>query len=253
VPAPGVTQGDLYVLSIGVADYQRAEYKLGLSAKDATDFAAAMRTQEGRQYRRVIVKTLINAQATRAAILREFEALRLAVGAGDTAMLFIAGHGVNDASGQYFYMPYDAQHERLHSTGVPQASIVSTLAQIKGRTVMFIDTCFAGNALGALHKASKKTERLINDLAAAENGVVVFASSTGHEESLERESWGNGAFTKALLEGLSGRADFMRAGRVTHAGLNLFVSEEVSRLTEGKQRPVFISPRGVPDFPLVRL
>ena len=90
-------------------------------------------------------------------------------------------------------------------------------------------------------------------LRASENGVVVFASSTGQEESLEKESWGNGAFTKALLEGLSGRADFMRAGRITYAALNLFVSEEVSRLTDGRQRPVFISPRGVPDFALARL
>ena len=168
-------------------------------------------------------------------------------------MLFVAGHGVNDAQGQYFFMPFDAQHEKLLSTGVPQAAIVSTLAQIRGRTLMFIDTCFAGNALGALSRAPKKTERLINDLSASENGVVVFASSTGQEESLEKDSWGNGAFTKALLEGLSGRADFMRAGRITYAALNLFVSEEVSRLTEGKQRPVFISPRGVPDFALARL
>ncbi|MFO1267065.1 MAG: caspase family protein [Rubrivivax sp.] len=241
------------VLAIGVAEYARPEYRLGLAAKDAADFAAAMKRQEGRQYRRVVVKTLTNAEATKAAVLREFDWLRTSVTPGDTAMLFIAGHGVNDAQGQYFFMPYDAQHERLLSTGVPQAAIVSTLAQIRGRTLMFIDTCFAGNALGALHKAPKKTERLINDLSASENGVVVFASSTGQEESLEKESWGNGAFTKALLEGLSGRADFMRAGRITYAALNLFVSEEVSRLTDGRQRPVFISPRGVPDFALARL
>jgi WD40 repeat protein len=252
-PPPGGWPGDLYVLAIGVAEYARPEYRLGLAAKDAADFAAAMKQQEGRQYRRVIVRTLTNAQATRAAVLREFDWLRASVGTHDTAMLFIAGHGVNDAQGQYFFMPHDAQHERLLSTGVPQAAIVSTLAQIRGRTLMFIDTCFAGNALGTLHKAPKKTERLMNDLSASENGVVVFASSTGHEESLEKDSWGNGAFTKALLEGLSGRADFMRAGRVTHAALNLFVSEEVSRLTEGRQRPVFISPRGVPDFALARL
>ena len=252
-PPPGGWPGDLYVLAIGVAEYARPEYRLGLAAKDASDFAAAMKRQEGRQYRRVIVRTLTNAEATRAAVLREFDWLRLSVNTNDTAMLFVAGHGVNDAQGQYYFMPHDAQHERLASTGVPQAAIVSTLAQIRGRTLMFIDTCFAGNALGALHKASKKTERLINDLSASENGVIVFASSTGHEESLEKESWGNGAFTKALLEGLSGRADFMRAGRVTYAGLNLFVSEEVSRLTDGKQRPVFISPRGVPDFAVARL
>ncbi len=94
---------------------------------------------------------------------------------------------------------------------------------------------------------------MMNDLSSSENGVVVFASSTGQEESEEKAEWGNGAFTKALIEGLRGKADFTRAGRVTYAALNLFVSEEVGRITEGRQRPVFISPRGIPDFALARL
>jgi WD40 repeat protein len=245
--------GDLYVLSIGVSDYARADYKLGLAAKDASDFADAMRSQEGRLYRRVIVRTLTNKDATRVGITREFDALRNAVGPADVAMVFMAGHGLNDTTGQYFFLPYDGNHERLLSSAIPQSTIVSTLSRIRGKTLFFVDTCFAGNSLGALSRASRKTERMINDLSSSENGVVVFASSTGQEESEEKDEWGNGAFTKALIEGLAGRADFMRAGRVTFAGLNLFVSEEVTRLTEGRQRPVFISPRGIPDFALVRL
>ena len=253
VRPPAAPGADLYVLSIGVAEYQRAEYKLGLSAKDARDFAAMMQRQEGRLYRRVIVRTLTDKQATRAAILRELETLRGTVTSADTAMVFIAGHGINDSAGTYYYLPYDGQHERLLTTAVPQDAIVSGLSKIRGKTILFVDTCFAGNALGALSKAGRQTEKLMNDLSSSENGVVVFASSTGHEESEEKDEWGNGAFTKALLDGIGGKADFMRAGRVTYAGLNLFVSEEVTRLTSGRQRPVFISPRGIPDFAVARL
>ena len=247
---PGV---DLYVLAIGVAQYARSDYNLGLAAKDARDFGAAMQGQEGRLYRRVMVRTLTDAQATRAAVLRELEALRNNVGANDVAMVFVAGHGINDAAGNYFFLPHDGQHERLLTTAVPQAALVSGLSKIRGKTILFVDTCFAGNALGALSKSTRQTEKLINDLSSSENGVVVFASSTGHEESEEKDEWGNGAFTKALLDGLGGKADFMRAGRVTYAGLNLYVSEEVNRLTSGRQRPVFISPRGIPDFAVARL
>ena len=244
---------DLYVLAIGVADYARAEYKLGLAAKDARDFGAAMQRQEGRLYRRVIVRTLTDKGATRAAVLRELDLLRSTVTAADVAMVFIAGHGINDPSGTYYFLPHDGQHERLATTAVAQDAIVSGLSKIRGKTILFVDTCFAGNALGALTKVGRQTEKLMNDLSASENGVVVFASSTGHEESEEKDEWGNGAFTKALLDGLGGKADFMRAGRVTYAGLNLFVSEEVTRLTSGRQRPVFISPRGIPDFAVARL
>jgi WD40 repeat protein len=245
--------GDLYVLAVGVAEYARKDYNLGLAAKDARDFAAAMAQQEGRLYKRVIVKTLTNRDATRAAVLRELDTLRNTVTGNDVAMVFIAGHGMNDSTGNYFFLPHDGQHERLASTAVPQAALVSGLSKLKGKTILFVDTCFAGNALGALAKVTRATEGLINDLSSSENGVVVFASSTGHEESEEKDEWGNGAFTKAVLEGLSGKADFTRAGRVTYAALNLFVSEEVTRLTSGRQRPVFISPRGIPDFALARL
>ena len=250
--APAGPTADLHVLAVGVAEYARKEYNLGLPAKDARDFAATMQRQEGRLYRRVIVHTLTNQQATRAAVLRELDDLRSKVAPGDVAMIFMAGHGVNDEAGNYYFMPHDGRHDRVASTGVPQSAIVSGLSKIRGKTILFVDTCFAGNALGAMAK-TRQTGSLINDLASSENGVVVFASSTGQEESEEKDEWGNGAFTKALLEGLGGKADFMRAGRVTYAALNLFVSEEVTRLTSGRQRPVFISPRGIPDFALARL
>jgi len=255
-PAAARQSTDLYVLAIGVSEYGRADYNLGLPAKDARDFAATMQAQEGKQYRRVIVRTLTNREATRAAITREFEWLRSSVGPNDVAMLFMAGHGLNDTAGQYYFIPHDGQHERLLSTAVSQEAIVSTLSKIRGRTLFFVDTCFAGNSLGALRQNGRKTgktEKMMNDLSSSENGVVVFASSTGQEESEEKAEWGNGAFTKAVIEGLGGKADFMRAGRVTFAGLNLFVSEEVVRITSGRQRPVFISPRGIPDFALSRL
>lgn len=245
--------GDLYVLAIGISEYARAEYRLNLAAKDATDFARSMKNQEGKLYRRVHVRTLTNRDATRAGIARELEWLRSSVEPTDVAMLFVAGHGLNDATGQYFFVPFDGQHERLASTAVSQFALVSALSRIRGKTLFFVDTCFAGNTLGAMGRQRRQTEKLMNDLSASENGVVVFASSTGQEESLEKDEWRNGAFTKALLDGLAGKADFMRAGRVTFAGLHLFVSEEVRRLTDGRQRPVFISPRGIPDFAVARL
>ncbi len=251
--SPPRPAGDLYVLAIGVSDYVRADYRLGLAAKDAIDFSNAMKAQAGKQYRQVIVRTLTNREATRANIDREFEWLRRTAGPTDVAMLFMAGHGLNDSTGQYYFLPADGQHERLASTAVAQTTIVATLSKIRAKTLLFLDTCFAGNSLGALRQSGRQTEKMMNDLSSSENGVVVFASSTGQEESEEKAEWGNGAFTKALIEGLGGKADFMRAGRVTYAALNLFLSEEVTRLTQGRQRPVFISPRGIPDFALVRL
>jgi uncharacterized caspase-like protein len=88
-------------------------------------------------------------------------------------------------------------------------------------------------------------------LSSADNGVIVFAAATGRQFAQESSDWGNGAFTKAILEGLGGRADFNKSGRITHKMLDLYLSERVKSLTEGAQSPVTIVPNGVPDFPLV--
>lgn len=93
-----------------------------------------------------------------------------------------------------------------------------------------------------------------NDLAAAENGVVVFTSSTGRQYSLESEEWGNGAFTHALVEGLSGKADYSSDGSISINEMNLYLSERVKELTRGQQTPTTSIPKTVPDFPIaVRL
>ncbi len=89
-----------------------------------------------------------------------------------------------------------------------------------------------------------------NDLASAEYGTVVLASSTGKQVSLENSEWGNGAFTKALVEGLNGQADLKKRGRITHKMLDFYVSDRVDELTQGRQTSVNPSPQGVPDYPI---
>ena len=253
VPARPPAQGPkLHVLAIGVSEYQRPEYRLGLAAKDARDFAGAMRSQSGRLYRQVEARTLTDGQATRTAVLDGLKWLSDSVSSGDIGMLFIAGHGINTTSNEYYFLPYDGNHERLKQTGLPEAAIRDTLGRMRGKALFFVDTCYGGNVVGNFHTASRELARMANDLAAAENGVIVFASSSGRQLSEEDDRWGNGAFTLALLAGLSGRADLTRSGRVTFKALDYYVSEEVNRLTDGRQTPVTIAPIGVPDFAIAR-
>ena len=253
-PSPSAAAGPrLFVLSIGISEYRQPEYQLGLAAKDSRDFTAAVIAQKGRYYSDVQSRSVTNEQATRANVLASLDWLSQSVGPDDVGMLFMAGHGINAPDGQYYFMPYEGNHLQLAATGVPEASIRNTLGSMRGKALFFVDTCYAGNALGNFQTASRELARLANNLAAAENGVIVFASSSGRQLSEENDAWGNGAFTKALIEGLSGRADLTRTGRITYKGLDFFISEEVSRLTEGRQTPVTISPIGIPDFAIARL
>ena len=78
---------------------------------------------------------------------------------------------------------------------------------------------------------------VINELASAENGAVVFSSATGRQYALENSEWGNGAFTKGLVEGISGKADYRGTGRITVNMLDLYISERVKELTRASRPP----------------
>lgn len=239
----------LYVLAIGISNYQNAALKLGLAAKDARDFAAAMQKQQGGIYRDVSVKVLTDAQATRDDIMDSLDWLQKETTAKDIGMLFIAGHGVNDPTGIYYFLPVNADTERLKRTGVAFSDIKNTVASLAGKTLLFVDTCHSGNVMGTRRGAADITA-VVNELASAENGTVVFASSTGNQYSLEDKAWGNGAFTKALVEGIGGKADYTGKGRITVNMLDLYLSERVKELTKGKQTPTTTKPQTIQDFPV---
>ena len=245
-----VVKPKLYVLAVGVSEYALRDIRLGFAAKDAQDFAAALLKQKGLLYRDVELKLLTDAAATRDEIVDGFDWLRKQVTNRDIGMVFLAGHGVNDADGKYYFLPVNGDPEKLRRTGVAQSEINDVLKALPGKAVFFVDTCHAGNVLGTGRRGVVDASGVVNELASAENGVLVFSSSTGRQYSLENPKWGNGAFTKALVEGINGKADVNKTGRITHKMLDFYISERVKELTGNQQTPVTLVPNGVPDFPV---
>ena len=58
------------------------------------------------------------------------------------------------------------------------------------------------------------------------------------ELSQENTDWGNGAFTKAVIEGIRGKADLKNDGLIRPTLLQSYVSDRVRELTSNEQRPV---------------
>jgi WD40 repeat protein len=245
------TQPKLYLLAIGVSAYRSKDIpKLAFAAKDARDFAQAMQRQQGKLYKTVETKIVTDEDATKDDIMDGLDWLGKQMTQHDVGMLFLSGHGANDSSLGFVYLPVDADLHKLKRTAVTMADISTTIRSMAGKAVAFLDTCHSGSILGSGQKGLNDMSGVINELASAENGLVVFSSSTGRQFSLENASWNNGAFTKALVEGIDGRADEQHSGRVTYKMLDLYVSERVKALTQGNQSPVTQAPGGVNDFPL---
>jgi WD40 repeat protein len=250
-PESFVVKPKLYLLAVGVSKYQNPKYNLIFADKDARDFANVMLGQKGLLYRDVVVKVLTNEQATKDEILDGLDWIRKETTSNDMAMVFFAGHGVNDQNNYYYFCPTNIDPEKLLRTGLAFSDIKNTVSAIAGKALFFVDTCHSGNSLGlAGRRGTLDINIVINELSSAQNGVVVFSASTGSESSYERAEWNNGAFSKALIEGLNGAADIAGKGRITYTMLHLYISERVKELTKGQQHPTMIQPQTVPDFPI---
>jgi hypothetical protein len=245
----------LYILTVGVSKYQDASLSLNFPSKDATAFSGAWDGQKKKLFRDVKCKTFVDAEATRDNIMDGLEWLQKQCTQKDVAVAFFAGHGMNDpATGQFYFLPYNANLDAVKRTMVANSDIMSTLDALPGKRILFLDACHSSNVTG-----TKKTRGVMDiaqirkEMDAAGAGTVVFAAAAGRQGAQEDEKWDHGAFTKSLLEAMRGDADSRKSGRVTVNMLNTFITERVKELTNGSQTPIFHASDDLADFPLVVL
>lgn len=206
-------------------------------------------------YKDVIIKQLPD--ASKKEVLDGLAWLRSQVQLGDVAMLFLAGHGVNigghgsDSKQQYFFLPRDAKvktETEIKGSSVFFRDIKKTVMNLPGKVLFFLDTCHSGNVMG---DGLIDVDDVTNDVGSAEReAIVVFTATTGEQLALESPDWGNGAFTKTLLEGLRGEADYKGDKEISFKEIDLYLSDGVEELTEGQQTPTVAIPRAVRNFPL---
>lgn len=249
----------LYLLAVGVSAYQYYKPPLLYAANDAVEFAKAMRKQEGLMYEKVESRMLPDTEATSTEVLGGLQWLTERAQSADVAMVFLSGHGLTDRQGSYFFLPHNFELSNTWGTSVPQEILAKFLRQIKAtKRILLIDTCHAGAAAAAgtigvaetQFEAHVDVDRLANELFHA-TGIVVLTSSTGNQDSIEHEDWQHGAFTKALLDGLAGEADFAKDNVITIDELNFYLSTRVKQLTGNRQTPMRLI--WGTDFPITRV
>jgi WD40 repeat protein len=241
--------GRLYLLAIGVSAYRDDTLKLRFAANDAVGVVTAFQRQEGGLYGKVVPRLLRDQEATRDAILKGLEWLEETTTKDDVAMVFLAGHGVNDKFGEYYFLAQDSDPNNLKMTALPNSELAKTLSRVAGKALFFFDTCHSGS-VSVSGTGLPDINGVANSLSSDENGLVVFAASTGREFAVEREEWSHGAFSEALIEALTGKADpaLYRNGKISVNLLDTWLEERVATLTKDQQHPVTVKPRAVRDF-----
>ncbi len=213
---------DLYLVSIGISEYQQSSYNLAFAAKDASDIVNTFNKSSA--YEKVNVKLITNSMATDTEI-KSIRGFVEQAKVDDVVMIFIAGHGVLDDTYNYYFTTHNMNFSNPSDGGLPYESIEALLDGINCRNkLLMMDTCHAG-------------ELDVNDVESVNesvqsSGAVAFRStgkliqmkqnSFGLENTLELSKSlfgdlkkGTGATiisaaggTEFALEGLNSRAKF---------------------------------------------
>jgi WD40 repeat protein len=246
---------NLWLLSIGVNHYDSPQLSdLNYAVNDAREIVNVFRAQEGRVYRQVNSRIIADGTPippTRENIIDGFDFLRGA-GANDVILLFIAGHGLNDENGNFFFMPSDAiinNDGTIRTARAISHREIQSVLDVPGQKLVFIDACHSADA-GNRRTRAVDNNRLVRDLAS--HSTVVFTSSRGNQLSQERSELRHGVFTYAILQGLRGEA-FPENGNITISSLHLYVSRRVREITNNMQEPTFSTPDGFSDFRVARV
>ncbi|MDF1811300.1 MAG: caspase family protein [Verrucomicrobiales bacterium] len=260
---------DLYLFSIGVSKYKMAN-DLDVAAKDATDLANLLAKGEGNCFRKVFSHILLDESATRENILENGRFLEQSK-VGDQILIFVAGHGLQDANYDYWFATHDIDPENPSKRGLNYDELEGLFTKAPARKrLLIMDTCYAGEvdredlALASGEKALpsgvsarvvkrsgpsaknipiSETGRVLTNRFAdfrRRTGATVLTGSSGMEFvfALENEELGNGVFTHSLMEGIkTGHADFNGDGKIQVSEWQKFGIDRVISMTEGAQRP----------------
>jgi hypothetical protein len=244
----------LYVLAIGISEYRnRPDINLKFADDDARAFVERMRTQKGGLYRDVVLRSLIDRDATTAAIRESLSWLQRQMGDSDVAAIFISAHGETDGRGDLYLISNDADvrdEVAMRQTAVQWDDVYRDIKDLasRGKVLVFLDACKSGQVIPGKRALPPDIDRAVNELRESGNDVTIFSSSTGTQLSREEPKYGHGFFTYSLLEALDGKG--MRSGDyVTTGDLNRYISARVKSLTDGAQTPVVSTPLSTTSSP----
>ncbi len=269
---PGALAQDrpaLWGLTIGVDKYQHIG-ELDGAVNDARDIAAALRRVGA-----VEVVELLDGDASREAILREWRRLARTAKPGDTLVVSYAGHGAQQAEavpeseidGMDEFIALAAFDTVGPGTAerILDDEIQALVAESAHLNLIFVaDACHSGTLTRSIdRRAGERKTRLVQVGRIQGDRLVPIAPLNGsleaqlpehliylsgvqdHQlvEEVEIDGRPRGALSWAFARALEGSADTDGDGITTKSELEFFVGEVVRMRVEGRQSPTF-APAG---------
>lgn len=259
----------LYIVSLGVSEYENSTYNLKYAAKDAEDVIKKLGGSKA--FSKVNSMSFKDKDVDKS-VLDKVHSFFQKAGPQDIVLLFVAGHGVLDANLDYYYAAYDTDFDDPAKNGIAYNELEAVLDKLKTvRKMLLMDTCHSGEVDDEEYEViaqNTTSNEGASDLvfrtaganvqskfkAGAQNafnlaresftdlrkftGTTVLSSAAGGEFAIESKEWQNGLFTYCLLNGLSSMdADLDHDGEIWLSEIQDYLYVIVPKLSNGAQKP----------------
>lgn len=261
---------NVYVLAIGISNFENEDMNLTYPSKDARDLVALFESQND-SFNHVKTKTLLDKDATTSSILQAKSFLNQAK-PNDIAIIHIATHGILDKELNNYLATYTTDWENPKANGLPYEDFETLFDGLPVRKrLVLIDACHAGEAdkedlnaisdskeeiiqtaetkvkfrglvrQGKAYLGTRNSFALMQQLFAdfrSQTGAIVISAAGAKEFAIEDSRWKNGIFTYSILQGLMEKtADFNKDGSISVTELRDYSIDMVPKLTNGQQHP----------------
>ena len=270
---------NLYIVTIGTSNYLDSRFNLNYASKDALDVEKLF--EKDLIYNQIFHKVLLDKDVTKNSILAVKDFL-VNANRNDVVLIFIAGHGLLDENFDYYYATYDIDFNNPAEKGIIYSELENLLDGLKAlKKLLFMDTCHSGEVDKDDVEKSKKQETVVEDVTFRAAGVgirtktiegeantselvkelftdlrrgtgaTIISSAGGVEYAMESDQWKNGLFTYCLLHGITDKtADLNQDGTIMLSELQEYIQNEVSKLSNGKQKPTSRLENISLDYPI---
>lgn len=227
----------LYVVSVGVSS------NLKFTKIDAESIFNIFNGQFASVFQTVRGELLVCPEnTTKAKIATTIEKIKYQqLRRNDVLILFLSGHGTNslDDSDDFYLATSDANTSiSKYSLLSYQKDVIENLKDLDCKRIILIDACQSGAARSNGQKTGAiDFERIQRIISQTPPSIITLASSSSNESSWEDNEWGHGAFTKAILDGLSKGADKNNDAIIWVKEMVDYVVKKVPELTANKPLP----------------
>lgn len=204
----------VFAVMVGISDYPGGGNDLPLTAEDARKMRDALQRQGALAPESV---TLIDGQATRAALQQAIARVAAAAGPNDLFLFFYSGHG-NQVRGRVDATEPDGKNETIEMVdgAVTDDELAQMFTQVRAQTALLVlDSCFSGG--------------FARDVVSRPGVMGLFSSEEDLTSSVADKFQAGGFLSHFIQTALAGNADENRDRVITAGELSAYVRREFAR------------------------